>query len=415
MTKPPQHVAVIGAGIVGVSTAIWLRRFGAEVTLIDRGAPEGRASYGNAGVLAACAVLPVTGPGLIRKAPGMLLDRNAPLFLRWAYLPRLLPWLRKYLSHANDADTRRLAAGLAPLTSDSPDQHLALTEGLRAQRFVTQSDYAYAFADRAAWEADGYGWALRAEHGFVPEVLEGVAVQDYEPALGPSVGCLAVLKDHGFVQTPGEYIAALLQDFEDLGGRMLEAEVQDLTLEDGQVRQLETTAGPIPCDQAVVTVGAWSATLLKRLGLKIPLESERGYHVHFEGTEGAPQMPILLTMGQFAATPMQGGLRCAGVLEFGGLQAPPSRAPFELLRRSARAVFPGLQAAKETEWMGHRPALPDSLPVIGEVGQTGVFAGFGHHHVGLTAGPRTGRMLAAKITGRPVNIDLAPYRPERFA
>ena len=412
--SPSPHIAVIGAGIVGVSTAIWLRRFGAEVTVIDRADPEARASFGNAGVLAACAVLPVTGPGLIRKAPAMLMDRDAPLFLRWPYLPRLLPWLLKYLSHANDADTRRLAAAIAPLTSDSPDQHLALTEGLSARRFVTQSDYAYAFANRAAWEADSYGWALRAEHGFVPQLLEGRDVQDYEPALGSSIGCLAVLKDHGFVHTPGEYISALISDFKSLGGQMIAAEVRDLTLEGGHIAQLETSVGSVPCDRAAVTGGAWSARLLKRLGLSVPLETERGYHVHYQDAQGAPKMPILVTMGQFAATPMQGGLRCAGALEFGGLTARPSRAPYGMLRRRVQAVFPGLQAARETEWMGHRPALPDSLPVIGEVGRSGVFAGFGHRHVGLTAGPRTGRMLAAEITGRPVNTDMSPYRPERF-
>ena len=409
------HVIVIGGGIVGASAGIWLRRLGAEVTVIDRLGWGRGTSHGNAGILAACSMVPVTGPGLIPKAPGMLANPDYPLFLRWSYLPKLLPWLLKYLAHANDADTRRIAAGLAPVVSDSVEQHTALAKGTAAEEWIRPSDYSYAYRDRTAYMADAYGWSLRAEHGFVPTLTEGRAVREREPNLAPEIRCLATLSDHGYIRDPGRYVAALGATFEALGGRTITAEVTDLTLEDDRIAQVETTAGSHACDAAVLATGVWSKPLMRKLGLNIPLETERGYHIVFENAEGGPSHPIMLAAGKFVATPMAAGLRCAGVVEFGGLDAGPSKAPFDLLRRQTRAAFPRLIWEDDIEWQGHRPAPADSLPLIGEIRSTRVFTGFGHHHIGLTAGPKTGRLLAQLITGQTPNMDLTPYRPTRFA
>lgn len=409
------HVVIVGAGIVGVSTAIWLKRMGAEeVTVIDRAAPGEGTSHGNGGVLASCAVVPVTGPGLIAKAPGMLLNRDYPLFLRWGYLPRLLPWLVKYLGHANDADTRRIARGLAGVIGDSVEQHQALVAGTGAEDWVTTSDYSYAYASRAGFDADGYTWELRREAGFVPVLREGAAVRDFAPELGPQIGFLATMPEHGYIRDPGGYVKALARVFEGMGGTVRRAEIRDFEMQGGQVRAVLTDQGPVPCERVVLATGVWSKPLMAKLGLKVPLESERGYHIVFEGAEGGPGHPMMIAAGKFVATPMAQGLRCAGIVEFGGLEAGPSAAPFAFLRRHARQAFPGLKAIGEVEWMGHRPAPADSLPLIGEVGRSGVFAGFGHHHIGLTGGPKTGRLLAGLITGQPTNIDLGPYDPNRF-
>lgn len=406
---------VIGAGIVGVSTAIWLRRNGVPVTLVDRGAPGQGTSFGNAGVLASVSMVPVTTPGLIGKAPKLALDPNFPLFMRWSYLPKLLPWLVKYMRHANDADTRRIAKGLTGVVSDSVDQHHSLSDGTRAADWIVDSDYTFAYADRAAFEADGYVWGLRREAGFDPELIEGDGVADYEPNLGPDVGCLAVMKDHGFIRDPGGYVAALAEEFQSLGGVWQQADVRDFSFTDGRVSAVETTTGPIACADVALATGVWSKPLMKRLGLNIPLETERGYHIVFKDATGGPKVPMMIASGKFVATPMAAGLRCAGVVEFGGLEAGPSKAPLALLRREVRKAFPHLKATEEIEWQGHRPATSDSLPVIGEVGQTGIYAGFGHHHIGLTGGPKTGRLLAQLMTGQIPNMDMAPYDPARFA
>lgn len=410
-----QSVIVIGAGINGVSTGIWLRRMGADVTLIDRLGYGKGTSHGNAGVLAACSMVPVTGPGLLGKAPGMLLDRDYPLFLRWGYLPKLLPWLIKYLSRANDPDTRRIASGLAPVVSDTVEQHLALAKGTAAESWIQTSDYSFAYASRAAFEAESYSWNIRAAHGFTPVLRSGHEVHDFEPSLGLDVQFLATMQNHGFVRDPGGYVAALGEEFERLGGRSVIAEVRDFDLSGGSVTAVETDQGRFDCDTAVITAGVWSKPLMKKLGISVPLETERGYHIIFEGAEHGPTHPIMLASGKFVATPMAAGVRCAGILEFGGLDAGPSKAPLDLLRRHTSAAFPGMTWTKEVEWQGHRPAPADSLPLIGEVPGTGVYTGFGHHHIGLTAGPKTGRLIAQMITQATPNLDVAPYSPARFA
>ena len=329
-----RHVVVIGAGIVGVSTAIWLRRAGAQVTIIDRASPGTGTSHGNAGVLAASGVAPVTGPGLLRKAPFMLLDRDVPLYLRLSYLPSLLPWLVKYMGYANDADTRRISAALAPIVSDSVEQHKSLTADLGLSDWVTDSDYVFAYRQRADFDAEAYTWALRAQAGFSPQLIEGAGVRDYEPALGSEINCLATLKDHGFIRDPGGYVAALAHAFEQAGGKVMQAEVKDFDLTGGTVTAVQTTQGTVACDDIVLATGVWSKPLMAKLGLNVPLESERGYHVIFEDATGGPSRPIMIASGKFVATPMAQGVRCAGILEFGGLEADPSKAPKKTLQNT---------------------------------------------------------------------------------
>lgn len=410
------HVVVIGAGVVGVSTAIWLRRAGIDVTVVDRVEPGTSAStsYGNAGVLAACSVAPVTAPGMIAKSPKMLLDPDFPLFLRWSYLPKLTPWLLKYLSHANDRDTRRISGGLAPILYDSPSQHEALARGTEAEEWLVNSDYSFVYPSRDAFEADKYTWMLRRTAGFEPELLEGQEVQEFEPNLSPDMKLLAVMHDHGYVRDPGKYILALSQEAKKLGARFVQAEVKDFILADGRVSKVVTSGEDLECTQVVLATGVWSGALAKKLGLAVPLESERGYHIVFRSAENGPATPMMVTTGKFVATPMKAGLRCAGVVEFGGLEAPASKAPLDLLRKRVSQTFPKLTFEKEESWLGHRPAPSDSLPLIGEIGASGVFAGFGHHHIGLTAGPKTGRILAGLISGDRQNIDLSAYNPQRF-
>lgn len=409
------HVVIIGAGIVGVSTGIWLRRAGVAATLVDKGPPGMGTSFGNAGILASCSMVPVTVPGLVTKAPRMLMNPDFPLFLRWSYLPKLLPWLVKYLGHANDKDARRIARGLNDIVGDSVDQHLALTDGLKAREFLLLGDYNFAYPSREKFEADSYGWGIRADHGFVPDLIEGGAVQEYDPAFGPAIKLIARMKEHGHVLDPGGYVAALAREFQALGGKVIQAEVRDVTLDNGQVTQVLTDQGPLECDRVVLSAGVWSKPLMQKLGITVPLETERGYHIVFRDADGGPKFPAMVTTGKFVATPMNAGLRCAGIVEFGGLKAGPSKAPLDLLRRQVKQVFPNLTFGAEEPWQGHRPATPDSLPVLGEINGSGVFGAFGHQHIGLTAGPKTGRLVAALIAGQPPNLDLSPYTPQRYA
>ena len=415
-----RHIAVIGAGIVGVATAVWLQRFGHQVTLIDRDGPAAGASFGNGGVLAACAVVPVPVPGLWAKAPRMLLDPRQPLYLRWRYLPRLAPWLLRYLGHANDTDVRRIATGLAGLIGTTLADHQALAAGTDAASLVVPSDYTYLYRDRAAFEGDAYGWGLRHALGFRWDVLEGEAARAVDPAIGPGVELAVRMPDHGRISDPGRYVALLAAHVEAAGGQMIRAEVTDFVREGGKLTglRLRGTSGhadTLECDAAVLASGVWSGPLAEKLGMRGPIESERGYHIELWEPSLQLRGPVMVASGKFVAVPMEGRLRLAGVVEYGGLAAEPSRAPLALLQRNLAETFPALRWRAMTEWMGHRPVTTDSLPLIGAAaGLPGVYIGVGHQHIGLTGGARTGQLLAQLVSGQRVNLDLAPYAPERF-
>lgn len=416
LTDARRTVAVIGAGIVGVATAIWLQRDGHEVILIDRKGPAEGTSHGNGGVLASCSVVPVTVPGLLRKAPGMLFDPAGPLFLRWSYLPRLLPWLLRYLSHGSAEAVRRRAAALAPLIGDSLADHLALAGGTPAERYVVPSDYLFLYRDRAHYDGDAFGFGIRKALGFDWDLLEGAAFRAYDPVWSPALACAARFGGHGRISDPGAYVKALAAHAVEHGARLVIADVTDFTRADGRVTGVRAGGETIPCDAAILATGAWSGPLARKLGLAVPLESERGYHLELWEPSVMPRAAVMVASGKFVATPMEGRLRLAGVVEFGGLDAPPSRAPFRLLEAGIRAAIPGLAWRETREWMGHRPSVADSIPLIGEApGLRGAYLGFGHDHVGLTGGPKTGRILAQLVSGRHPNLDLAPYSPARFA
>ncbi len=415
-----QHVAVIGAGIIGVATAIWLQRLGHKVTLIDREGPAAGASFGNGGVLAACAVVPVTVPGLFAKAPGMLLDPRQPLFLRRRYLPRLIPWILRYLRHANAADATRIAEALSGLLGTSLADHQALAEGTGAESYVVPSDYVYLYASRKDYEADAFGWGLRRRFGFDWEEMTGDEARRFDPLIGPEIGFAARMGDHGRISDPERYVTKLAKHLIAEGGRMVQAEVTDLERDTGAItgvrlRAKDGQADTLACDAAVIATGAWSGPLAAKLGLRVPLESERGYHIDLWEPSQQLRAPVMVAAGKFVATPMEGRIRLAGIVEYGGLDAPESKTPPELLRHHVRRAFPELQWREESVWMGHRPVTADSLPLIGAVpGLAGAYAAFGHQHIGLTAGARTGQLLAQMISGQHVNLPMAAFDPARF-
>ena len=412
---PP--IIVIGAGIIGVSTALHLQRDGADVTLIDRADPGEGASWGNGGVLASCSIVPVPAPGLLRKAPGMLLDRDAPLFLRWSHLPRLAPWLRRYLAHGTVEQAERTARALLPIIGDSLADHQALASGTPAERWIRPCDYTFVYPDRAAFEADAFAWKIRRDNGFAWDEIAGPALRAYAPALSAeAAGFAARLGGHGRIIDPGRYVKDLAAHFEASGGRMVKADVTGFEISGNRVIGVRAGGETLPCSEAVLTTGAWSEKLARALGVDVSLESERGYHIELWEPNLTFDAALMISSGKFVVTPMDGRIRLAGIVEFGGLEAPPSRGPFDLLRRAIARTMPGLTWKHQTEWMGHRPATIDSLPLIGPAPRlAGAWLGFGHQHVGLTGGPKTGRILAQMIAGRAPNIDLAPYAPRAAA
>lgn len=405
---------VVGAGIVGVATALSLRRLGCDVVLVDRVGPGAGASSGNGGILARCAVVPVTTPGLWRTAPGLMLRRDGPLFVRWGGLVGLLPWLARYLAQATPARTAATARALAPLLLDSLDAHQALAAGTPAARYLRPTDYLYLYRDRRAFEADAFAWRLRAAAGLTWTELDRAALAAREPALSRARGFAVALPDHGIVTDPGAYVAALAAAFVAADGRIETAAVRAL-VPDADGVTLRTEAGDLRAGHVVVAAGVEADRLARPLGATVPLAAERGYHLELANAAPGPLHPMMDAARKMVVTPMDGRVRLAGLVELGGRPgAPPAARPPRLLARGAAELFPDLRHAGATPWAGARPSTPDSLPVLGPLPASGrVVAAYGHQHVGLTAGATTGRLVAALLTGHRPNLDLAPYRPDR--
>jgi len=408
-------ISVIGAGIVGVATAIWLQRDGHEVVLIDKVGPAAGASHGNGGVIVPSGIVPINSPGLIKNAPQMLLQPSSPLFLRWAYLPRMLPWLMGYLKRANRVDAKKVAVALRNLLVDSVSQHRELAAGTGAEKWIHDSDYVFVYPDSDAFEKDKFAWNLRREAGIKWETLDHDGLHEYDAAFSGTGDFAIRLPDHARIADPGRYVSDLAEHFVKQGGRMEVANVSGFDLEKSKLKAVTTDQGDIVCSKSVVTSGVWSKAMMQSLGLKIPMESERGYHIDLFKPSAMPRAAMMLAAGKFVITPMAGKIRCAGIVEFGGTKAEASTAPIKLLKSLLAKTCPHLEYERVEQWMGHRPAPVDSIPLIGALSKSpDVYAAFGHHHIGLTAGPKTGRLVADLIGGRRCEIDLQPYSPQRF-
>jgi len=345
----------------------------------------------------------------------MLFNPNEPVFLRWSYLPKLLPFLIPYLGNANHRDMMRIAAGLGDMMHDTADQHIALAKGTPAEKYLKTGDYLFVYENEQAYVEDHIAWDTRRKCGIEFEPLDAGALSIHQPDISGKFGFGVRCPNHGQISDPGEYTKALARHFSDTGGVMLITEVLDILVQGDRAVGIKTQEGLIDADHIVLSMGAWSGTLSKKLGAKIPLESERGYHLEFVGADVNLSCPVMITAKKFAMTSMNGRLRCAGIVEFGGLDAEPSQAPFDLIKHNAMEIFPDLKYERKDQWMGHRPSTPDSLPLVGAFKNVpNVWAGFGHQHLGLTGAPKTGRWLAQLMSGEMPNVDLEQYSPNRF-
>ncbi|MDH3665788.1 MAG: FAD-binding oxidoreductase [Paracoccaceae bacterium] len=411
-------VIVVGAGITGVAAAEWLRRDGHAVTLIDRVPPgdPAQASYGNAGMISSSGVLPVSMPGLIWKVPGMLLDRDSPLYLRWSYLPRIMPWLVRFLWNGRRDKVVEIAQGMAGVISDAPEQHEALARGTPAEKYLRRGPYVFLYPDRKTFQKDAFGFGLRRGHGVTWEEWDREKLADWDPALSPDFGFAAAINGGAYVTAPGPYVAALGAAFQREGGTFLQGEVAEITpTADGRATVTLVGGAVKEADRIVLAAGAWSGRLAKKLGHEARLEAERGYHLVLKNPSHMPPTPYSFVAAKIVASPMEGGLRVAGTVDLSGLDRPPLEAPIAGLRKRVHQLYPTLTWDGEETWMGQRPSTVDSLPLLGaSPNAPAVHFAFGGQHLGLTIGARLGRMTADLIAGRKPNIDITPYRVDRF-
>lgn len=411
------RVLVIGAGLVGLALAFRLRQEGAEVVVVDPEPPgEGGASFGNAGAISSTSVVPLAMPGLLRQVPRMLLDPAAPLHIPARYWLRAAPWLLRFVAAARPAAVAGAAAALDQLQKLALEQHLALARDIGAPDLLVAKGNLYVYRDEAQLAKDKAGFDLRRSYGARIEILDRAGIEALEPQIGPAYRIGAFFPDHGHCASPARYGRMVAEAFTRAGGETRRDRIRALTAEGGRVTGAQGDAQHYAADEVVVAAGAWSARLLVPLGYRIPLETQRGYHVNFPASDLSLSRPITPADRKVFITPMEGGVRVAGTVEIAGLDAAPNEARARLLYDDLAAVFP--QARTEGAsgfWMGHRPCLPDSVPVLGPARRIGgLWFAFGHGHLGLTGSAPTAQMLAPAILGRPANQDFAPFAAERF-
>lgn len=413
------RVVVVGAGIVGLCVAWHLARGGAQVTVLDRAPPgEGGASAGNAGAISAGSVAPLAMPGVLKQVPGMLLDPAGALHIPPRYALRAAPWLLRFVASARPGRVAAIAEALASLLWDAMEQHRLILAEEGATDLIRETGQLYLYRDRDHYAKDADGWALRQKHGLRVEFLEGAeAIRALEPDMRGDYRLGLFLPEQGSCVNPLRHARVVARGVQRLGGRFRQEGVEALVTAKGCVTGVRTATETVEADQVVVAAGAWSARLLAPLGIRVPLETQRGYHVMLPDAGIALGRPVVPADRKAFISPMETGLRIAGTVEFGGLEAPPTPRRAELLLDDLRKVFPQARTeGAEGFWMGHRPCLPDSLPVIGPVARwPGLWCAFGHGHLGLTGSAPTGAKLARAMLGPVPNLDLSPFRVERFA
>jgi D-amino-acid dehydrogenase len=416
------HTVVIGAGIVGACSALALLREGHQVTLLDPGEPGGEqaASYGNGCWLSPMSVIPPATPGLWKKVPGFLADPLGPLAIRWSYLPKVLPWLLRYLkAGSTEAKVQRTAYALRAMLAGAPALHAELAEEAGVAQLIERRGLMYIYPSRAEFEAEAMAWRVRYKAGIQWLELDADELRQREPHLDRRYGFAALVEEGGHCRDPGAYVAALVALAVAQGAVHQRVAATGFRIAGGRLKAVRTTGTEVLADRAVICAGAHSKALAAAAGDKLPLETERGYHAMIEDVDIGPVTPLMPSDGKMSITMTNRGLRVAGQVEIAGLAAAPNWQRAEILRDHLLRSFPGLPRDLPAErikfWMGHRPSMPDGLPVIGMSAATDdiVFA-FGHGHVGLVAGPRTGRLVGQLLGGHPLEIDIRPYDPGRF-
>ena len=413
-TAPP--VVIVGAGIVGLACAAHLQRRGHAVTLIDPEPPGSQCSSGNAGMLSRASCVPLGLPGLSRKVPGWLLDPAGPLVIRPSYAAAIAPWLWRFWRSTSMARVNQIANALHALLDPTIVKWRDLAHWAGVPDLVRQEGYAFAYRSREAFEGDALGRRLRQERGIRIATLEGALVREFDPALSPGVTHLVVLPEQGHVVNPLRLAQALAARLAQGGARFVTARVRGFDLADGHVRRVLTDAEPVEADAVVVAAGAYAKPLAAELGANVPLDTERGYHVMLSDPSVVPRVPVCDGAAKWFVTPMEGGLRVAGTVEFAGLDAEPDWRRADNMIGGIRRMLPGLTFGAVERWMGRRPSMPDSLPVIGRAPRaSNAFFAFGHGHIGVAGAAPTGEIIAALVAGERPFTDPAPYSASRFA
>lgn len=409
-------VTIIGGGIIGVCAAIALQDDGYSVEIIDTGDIRRGASYGNCSLLAIGEVVPISKPGVMAKIPKWLLDPQGPLFVRPAALFAQMPWLLRFLMASRRSRVIEIVESLAPLTHRAESDFRELLGKAGIADNLVPAENLIVFNSKSDYEADRFTWELRARHGFEHTFLTGDEVRKLEPALGGPVSCGALLKGWLQFSDPARMVERLTAFFLARGGRQVTGSVARIETAGTKAAAVRLSGGErIAVKRLVLAAGAWTGKLARDLGLNLPVAALQGYHHHVPNPNVHLGRPVLYANGGFVLTPLESGLRIAGTIEISGLDPRPNFARADVIARKAATILPGLDISEGTRWMGPRPFMPDSTPVIGPAPRhDNVVLALGHGQIGMTLGATTAKLVADLVSRRKPAIDLAPYRPGRF-
>jgi len=406
-------IGIVGAGIQGISNALFLQKKGFSVTIFDRDEPGSpAASYGNAGHFSPYASVPINRPDVLSDVPAMLLSSTGPLALKWNYVPKMIPWFLQFIRNCTTKRMMHTAKNMHQILDLALPAYDELFDDIELGGLVEKKGILYIWNDQSLKSRE-LEIKVRNELGVDQQVVTPKEIHDLEPNIKP-IYHGGVYYQHGrHARNPKKILLKLYDLFLKKGGKFLKMNIKDINFNDEKpVIKAETQS--FLFDKIVIACGSFSKKLTDNLGEKIPLDTERGYHVHFKDCDHLLSRPVIFQNRGFGITPMEQGLRVVGTVEFGGLDNPLSKSRVKNLINNAKYMMGDLPE-HEDEWLGFRPTLPDYLPVIGPSKKyKNVFYCFGHHHLGWTLGPISGKIISGMIAEENTNLDLKPYSSLRF-
>ena len=406
-------VGIVGAGIQGVCIGLQLIKKGVSVSIFDRNEPGKMTSYGNAGHFSPYAVLQLNRPDVLYDVPKMLFSSYGPLALKWSYLPKMIPWMIHYLKSCNKKSMMHTAKYMHQILNLSMNAYEEIFQEIDTTNLVERKGIIY------IWTKDNLKSRkleikVRDELGIKQKLLTKDEVLDLEPKLNPVFHEGVLYEDAIHARDPYKITKKIFEQFIKKGGKFIKEDVRNLKQISNNQTVIKTDSKEYEFEKAVIACGAFSKSLTDQLDENIPLDTERGYHVHFKGMDNLITRPVIFLDRGFGMTPMNQGLRAVGTVELGGLKNPPSKKRIDYIIRCAKELLPQLDK-HEDEWLGFRPTLPDFLPVMGpSLKNKNIIYAFGHHHLGWTLGAITGKIISGIVMEEKTNLDLSPYSSSRF-
>ena len=408
-------IGIVGGGIQGVCNALFLQKKGFQVTLFDREDPGSQAaSYGNAGHFSPYASVPVNRPDILTDVPAMLLSSTGPLALKWNYVPKMIPWFLKFIKNCSNKNMMHTAKYMHQILDLALPAYDELFEEVDLSGLVENKGIMYIWNDQNLKSRE-LEINIRNEIGAEQQLLSKSEIHDLEPNIKNIYHAGVFYKKARHARNPGKIWVKLFEDFVKKGGKFLKLNIQKIDFDENSP-VLRSEAQRFIFDKLVICCGAFSKKLTDNLHENIPLDTERGYHIHYKGFDNLISRPVVFQNRGFGMTPMEQGLRVVGTVEFGGLSNPLSKSRIKNLVDNAKFLLDGLPDHHDDEWLGFRPTLPDYLPVIGpSKNYNNVFYSFGHHHLGWTLAAISGKIISKMISNENTNLDLEPYSSLRFS